>query len=134
MRYSQVYLEPSHKNLHFRRLAEFWTKNLQNNAFCSTFPGPWTKVDATKRASLLFWNYTFAREGFKEIYLCVNVEDIEDIVAPSTSRFFSGILISIESSQKIRHKKTTRSQHFPIRVFTLKKEVDDIDMVPGQTH
>ena len=85
-------------------------------------------------ASTLFWNYTFTTEGFKEVCLCVIVEGIQDIVGPSTSISLSGVLMSIESGQKIRHKKITWLQHLSIRVFVLKKGGDDINMVPGETH
>ena len=123
-----------HKKLHFRGLTEFWMKNLQNNGFSSRFPGSWKKVRGKQRAPLLFWNYTFVTEGFKEICYCVTVEDSDDIVARSTSIFLSGVLMSIESNPKIRHKKITWSQHFSIRVFVLKKGGDDIDMVLGETN
>ena len=81
-----------------------------------------------------FENYTFATESFKETYLWVIIKDIQDIAATSTSIFLSGVLMSIESSQKIRHKKITWSQHLSICVFVLKKGGDDIDTVPGETH
>ena len=85
-------------------------KNLQNNGFCSAFTGPSTKIGGEQMALWplhYFENYTFATESFKEIYLWIIIEDIQDIVATSTSIFLSGVLMSIESSQKIRHKKIT---------------------------
>ena len=79
-------------------------------------------------ASPLFLNYFLATENFKEICLFVIIENIQDIVASSTSILLSG-------SQKIKHnKKIMWSQHLSIRVFLLKKGVDDIDMVPVETH
>ena len=66
--------------------------------------------------------------------MCVIIEDIQDIAASSTSIFLLGVLMSIQSSQKIRHKKITWSQRLPVRAIVLKKGGNDIEMIPNGTN
>ena len=98
-----------------------------------TCPGPPTQdrvVGAGNHDSSPILNLYFCHSRFQENLLVCHCQRYP-IAGPSSYIILSGILMSIQSGQKIKHKKITLSQHCSIFVFLLKKRGENIDIDPG---
>ena len=121
------------KKLHLRLLTEFWMYLCNVWFICKMmyFFNMSDRVVVTgDHDSSPILNLYFCHSRFQENLLVCHCRRYP-IARPSSYIILSGILMSIQSGQKIKHKKITWSQHCSILVFLLKKRGQNIDIDPG---